>query len=276
MVLTGAHLINGLRNGTKRRRAQDMSILIGILPAVLIAPLTSFILPVVYGLSWFVALSPLYIVFFIVMVAYAMIRHGLFDVRLAAVRTAAYILTLFTLAAIYVAVVYLVSSLILRNQVADTVALLSPIAIGSALLVAFIFQPIKRTFNKFTDRLFYKDNYSISQFIARLNQTLNSTNDLRTLLERTSEVIASTLKTKQVFFFVNLLEGHYMTAGTSGHSRTALADFENLMDSASDTDIILASQLEKGHPVRRMMVSHRIELLMPLRKNGIPVGRRGP
>ncbi len=272
MVVTVAHLLSGLRKGTKRRRGQDISILIGVAPALILAPITGFILPVVYGLTWFVALTPFYIVFFIVMVAYAMIRHGLFDIRLAAVRTAAYVLTLLTLAAAYIVIVYLVSSLILRNQASETAILLSPIAIGAALLIAFIFQPIKRLFNRLTDKLFYKDNYSISQFIAHLNQTLNSTNDLRLLLERTSEVIASTLKTKQAFFFVHLLEGHYMTAGTAKHARLAPAEFEDHTELIKSLDIILASQLEARHPLRRMMASHRVELLMPLRKSGLLVG----
>lgn len=272
MALTVGYLLHGLRKGTRRRRGQNRSILIGVLPSIILAPITSFVLPVMYGLTWFVALTPLYIVFFIVMVAYAMIRHGLFDIRLAAVRTAAYILTLLTLATIYVALVYVVAGLILQKQAADIMALLSPVAIGSALLIALIFQPIMRLFNRFTDRLFYKDNYSISQFIARLNQTLNSTNDLRTLLERTSQVIASTLKTKQAFFFVNLLEGHYMTAGTDKHARVASAEFDEIARSIHSGDIVLVSQFETSHAVRRMMVSHRIELLMPLRKNGLMVG----
>ena len=272
MLLTVAYLTSGLKKSSKRQRGQSLSILVGILPAIILAPITSFILPVMYNLTWFVAFSPFYVVFFVVMVAYAMIRHGLFDIRLAAVRTAAYILTLLTLASVYVAVVYLVSGLVLQNQAADTLALLSPVAIGSALLIAFIFQPIKRTFNKITDKLFYKDNYAISHFIARLNQTLNSTNDLRTLLDRTSGVIASTLKTKQAFFFVNLLEGRYMTAGTTGHSRVAPAEFEEISEAVAGMDILLVSSLTTKHPARRMMISHRLELIMPLRKNELLIG----
>lgn len=272
MILMLTHLIKGVRTGPRRRRRQNFCILIGVLPIIVLAPVTSFVLPVVFGVTWTVAFTPLYVVFFIVMVAYAMIRHGLFDIRLAAVRTTAYILTLLTLAALYMALVYIVSGLILRNQAAETVALLSPVAVGAALLIAFIFQPIKVLFDKVTDNLFYKENYSMGQFVARLNQTLNSTNDLRLLLERIAGVIASTQKTSQVFFFVYLPEGHHMTAGTHDHARIAPAEFEAGSLLFSDFDIILASQLDAKYPLRRMMASHRIELLMPLRKSGLLVG----
>ena len=274
LVLTAAHLLKGIKTkSSKKRHAQDRSILIGILPTLLIAPITSFILPVVYGHTQFVALTPIYILFFVGMVAYAMIRHGLFDIRLAAVRTVAYAATTVSLAGLYIAVVYLLSELVLKNRASETAALMNPIAIGAALIIAFAFQPIKRTFNRLTDRLFYKDNYSISQFITRLTRTLNSTNDLRSLLERTAIEIASTLKTDHAFFFVHLPEGRYMTAGTAGHNRIAPPEFkayEQRMESGSD--ILLSSQLKSDDIARRMMVSHRIELLMPLYKGGVVVG----
>ena len=272
MILMLAHLIKGARRGPARRRRQNRSILIGIAPIIVFAPITTFVLPVILGITWTVALTPFYIMFFIIMVAYAMIRHGLFDIRLAAVRTTAYILTLLTLAAMYMVLVYVISGFILRNQMSETAALLSPIAVGTALLIAFIFQPIKAIFDKTTDDLFYRENYSMGQFITSLNQTLNSTNDLRLLLERISGVIASTQKASQVFFFVHLPDARHMTAGTPGHTRIASAEFASGTELFSNLDIVLASQLDVKHPLRRMMISHRIELLMPLRKGGSLVG----
>lgn len=273
VVLTVIQLAAGLRNRSKKQRGQSKAILIGTLPTLILAPITSFILPVLYNLTWFVALSPLYIVFFIVMVAYAMIRHGLFDVRLAAVRTAAYLLTLISLTAIYIALIYVISQILFNNRAAETVALLNPIAISSALFVALAFQPLKRVFDKITDDLFYKDNYSTGAFIAKINQVLNSTNDLRTLLERTAKVIASTLKAQQVFFFVTLPEERYISAGTDRHTKIAPGDLDiiNEADLRNKT-VFLVSQFEVKSAIRRMMVSHRLELIMKLRKGDDIIG----
>lgn len=273
VTLTVAYLLFGLKKQLKKVRYQNLCVLAGIMPAIVLAPLTSFVLPVLYDTTWSVVLSPLYIVFFTVMVAYAMIRHGLFDIRLAAVRSAAYVLTLLSLAAIYVAVVYVVSVVFFRGQVGGTETLLSPIAIGATLFIALVFQPVKKLFDKLTDKLFYRDNYSTSQFIAQLTQTLNSTNDLRTLLQRAAAVLSSTFKVSQAFFFVNLYEGRYIIAGTKRHARVSPVDFNgNEALSDKNNDIFLASSLEKDGSLRRMMVSHRVELIMVLRKNNAPVG----
>lgn len=267
LYLSIEKVIVGLRQHNRSRRGQSLSILIGLAPAFILAPITSFILPIVYHQVLFVAITPLYIVFFVAMVAYAMVRHGLFDIRFAAVRTAAYVLTLLTLAGIYYALVYLVSLVIFRSQSQQAILSVNPANIGMALLIAFIFQPIKRFFDRVTERLFYKGNYSISGFISQLNQTLNSTNDLRLLLERTSSVISSTLKAEQAFFLVMLEDGRYLTAGTRRHSKITSDDITN-----ADFNIILASDLELTDPNRRMMISHRIELMMPLKKNNVLIG----
>lgn len=272
LILSIRRLIGGLRQREKTRRGQSLSILIGLVPTLVLAPITSFVLPVLFNQVFFVAFTPLYIVFFVAAVAYAMIRHGLFDIRLAAVRTAAYGLTLLSLSAIYYGFVYVISVFIFKEQAQSTMFSVNPANIGLALVIAFIFQPIKRFFDKVTDKLFYKDNYSIDEFISKLNQTLNSTNDLRTLLERSSTVIGSTLKSDQAFFFVNLENGHYMTAGTDGHAKVSLKDVADIDPLGKNKEPVLASLLGVDNPVRRMMISHRIELIMPLFKSEQPVG----
>lgn len=274
LIFTAIYLINGLGDRSRQRRRQDICVIIGMLPSLVLAPITGFLLPVAFGFSQFVAFTPLYAVFFVVMVAYAMIRHGLFDIRLAAVRLFAYALTLTALAFLYVGIVYLISGVLVENQVVQTNALLSPIAIATALILALLFQPLKQLFDKVTDRLFYKDNYSMSRFLWHANQTLASTSDLRLLLERTSRLIAETLKTNQVSFFIYLADGRYMTAGTSGHPRLMPSEFtahENRFIT-TDTDVFITSQMPTNDLVRRMLVSHRIELFMPLKKSGKLVG----
>lgn len=271
--LTVSHLWRGLRHRSRKRRGQSVSILIGVIPTLIGAPITGFVLPVLMGYTSYVALSPFYISFFVMMVSYAMIRHGLFDIRLAAVRTAAYGLSLISLAFLYVLIVSVVSRVFLRQSGGEVASILSPIAIIATLIVALAFQPIQRLFNKLTDSLFYKENYSVGQFISKINQTLNSTNDLRLLLERVAGVVGSTLKAQQVFFFVHLPGGRYMTSGTDGHAKVSVADFYDQSERLDfETPIYFASQLNSSDPLRRMMASHRVELLMPLRKGGVLVG----
>ena len=195
------------------------------------------------------------------------------DLHLVFVRGISYIFTLIVLACIYLLSASLLLQILAVNHPEEAMSPLSLAALSSALLIAIIFPPVKRFMNRFSDKLLYKDNYTISQFIGSISQVLNSTNDLRTLLERTSEYVAKTLKTSQVFFFVHLPNERYMTAGTSRHAKIVpdeLLDFDEHFD--EQIKVITVRQLEKRNPLRRMMISHRIAVLVPLHKKNEVVG----
>lgn len=193
----------------------------------------------------------------------AAIKHSLFDIRLAAVRTATYVLTFIVLSVVYYLLALTVSTMFFSGNISPTVSV-SPINIALALFLALVFQPIKAFFDKATNRLFYKDNYSVDEFILSLNKALNTTSDLRKLLERLSGIIASTLKTEQVFFLVRTSEDRYITAGTDHHSKVSLGDFDAILPTDS---LVFASRLdEKRITLHRMMISHHIELMLVLRK----------
>jgi signal transduction histidine kinase len=200
-------------------------------------------------------------------------RFGVIDMRFVVVRTMSYILTLIWVALLFCLTAFVLTIVFARDAVADGSAVFGPVAITSALVAALALQPLKRFFNRFTDKLLYTDNYSLDDFSVQVSQTLNSTNDLRLLLERTAALIASTIKTSQAFFFVNLLEeGRYMTAGTERHSRVTLAEFAGIQAHSEPNTPTVISQFDRDHPLHRMMVSHRLGLVMPLHKNDTIVG----
>ena len=199
-------------------------------------------------------------------------RHGVLDVRYVAVRTLSYVFALLIVALLYCLSFYLLGYVFVRGDV-NIGLFLGPVLIASALVGAMIFEPVRRVLDRGLDRIFYKDNYSIGSFAVSISQTLNSTNDLRTLLERTSVLIAETLKARQVFFFANIPEGRYMTAGTDGHSRVSQSEFEDINHAPEHRNTpLLVSQFDKHDTIHRMMVSHRLSLVMPLYKSDTLVG----
>lgn len=139
------------------------------------------------------------------------------------------------------------------------------------ILVSLMFlQPVKKFFERLTNSVFYKDDYDSDEFFTRLNRTLTTTTDLRSLLERAAGEIAATLKSEQAFFFVHTLEGHYITAGTNRHSQMPMSDALELQDVDNKKHgVIVASTIIKDDPIRRLMTSHRVELILPLVQSGV-------
>ena len=214
-----------------------------------------------YDLIW---VGPIASVCFLSLTAYGIIMHGLFSIRAAAVRSTAYIFTLATLTLIYYLLAYFATSVFTRLGI-DGVISFGPINIVLALILAFLFQPIRKFFDKFTGKVFFKDEYSVDEFFASLNKTLSSTTDLRRLLERVACELSNALKSEQLFFYVENSQHRHLTIGTVDHKKLPIEDALYLHKTfGASPKIIVQSLLTNTDPVRRLMISHQLELVMPL------------
>ena len=198
---------------------------------------------------------------------YAIARHGLFDIKLAVIRTSAYVLTLTTLVGVYLIVVFVIFDQFLGHQSTLDQTILN---VSLTLVLSFVFQPIKIFFDKWTNRLFYKDAYNPDDFYAALNKVLTSTTDLSTLLRRASQLIAQTLKSEQAHFYIYAENMNPVMAGTTGFRKIPVDDIADIDEQAGNT-ILVAEQTEIAH-VKRMMASHRLAIIMPLRHDQTSIG----
>lgn len=209
---------------------------------------------------------------FLLISTYAMVRHSLFDIKFAAMRSAVYVLVLLTLSAIYYSLAYLASITLFQGQNASALST-SPINIGLALVLAFLFQPVKIFFDKVTNDIFYKDRYDASDFYARLSEVLITTTDLRNLLERAAHEIGTTLKAEQAFLFVQYAD-HHLSAGTARHASLPLKDANQIGEYSRKTnnDVIITGTLPEDHPAHRLLTSYRIAILLPLVRGSVILG----
>jgi signal transduction histidine kinase len=211
-----------------------------------------------------IMVGPLFALPIVVVVFYAIMRHSLFDVRLAFVRTVTYILSLTTLTGVYSLLTFAMSELVIHQHV--IVLNQSVVTVTLVLVLSFIFHPIKRFFDRWTNRIFYRDNYSNDEFFTRLNRVLTSTTDLRVLLERTATEIGATLQAEQAYFFLYFTDQHYVSAGTKQHTRLPIEDVA-ILDKYIEqhgNQVITADLFADSAPVRRLMISHKLALILPL------------
>jgi signal transduction histidine kinase len=245
-----------------RNRRTVAVILFGMTLSAVIGAYCNLVLPLM-GLYGFTLLGPASTVIFIGSVAYAIVKHGLFDVRLAVVRSVTYSMVLATMAAIYLLAAWVLSNS-LRGSSIDPIVVV--VGLGVALGLAAIMQPLKRFFDRLTNRIFYRDNYQADDFFARLSKQLNTTTELRGLLERAAQEISTTIKAEQGFFAVSYGEDRFIAAGTTGHSRITLQEFKNIeayINENEDTPII-TELLHHEDRLRRLLRSKKIALVLPL------------
>lgn len=144
-----------------------------------------------FGNYRFVWVGPLATTFYLVATAYGIVKHRLFDIRLAAARAAGYLLAVVVLGSLYGVLDFVVART-LNGQVASTRQLI--VSATLAVILAITFRPVKLFFDRITNKIFYRDAYDTQAFIAQLNQALVENVDLDKLLTVVSSVIAQNLK----------------------------------------------------------------------------------
>lgn len=255
-------LLRHLRTAGRVLKRQIRLVLYGVLAASLIGVTFNLVLPLL-GEYHFTQIGPAGATVFVFYIAYSIARYNLFDIRLAIVRIIAYVATFATLAGIYFVLAFLITTALNGAFLAAGQTIFN---VATALVMAVLLQPIKRFFDKLTDKVFFRDNYTKDEFYTALNKILSTTSDLRDLLEQTSYLLADTLKAEQAFFFTYVNEDHYVSAGTEAHARLAMKEIHILNEHVDEQEgrLLLESQMDADNAVRRMMVSHRIALILPL------------
>jgi signal transduction histidine kinase len=158
---------------------------LGVLLAFMWILLTSALIPAIthkWGIS---KVGSVGTVFFVGATGYAIVRHRLFDIRLVVARSVAYFLLLTTLAGSYSLLGFAVIGLFSLDQ-ASNIAQETVYAI-LAVTLAFIFQPLRRFFQKITDSFFYRGGYDAEQMLGNLGEIMAREIELGRL---TTDVIA--------------------------------------------------------------------------------------
>ena len=262
LVLIARNLFLAYKTENRATRKQITLILSAFILCAGGGLIFNVVVPVVTGdWSWtkFGALST---VFLVGIIGYTIIRHGLFDIRLAVVRGAAYFLSLLTLAGLYYILAYAISEIVLHN---NSVVLVSqnPVSILIALVLAFIFQPVKNFFDKLTNKIFYRDEYNTDEFFAAISRQLSETTDLKTLLRNASEEIGTTIKAEYAYFFVRYAGHKHLTVGTTHKDRLKLEEFDQLDRLITQREIVVTDILDEG-PLRELLSTRSIAIVQQL------------
>lgn len=191
VVFFGLAMKNGARSGSEKLRTQVKIIRTGAMIAVSMAILTNVALPQITGSSFSSQFAPLASVVYMTAFVYAILKHGLFDIRPTIARVIAYSFSILTLAAIYGFVVFGISKYVLGLNISLGVHAFLAFTTGIA---AITFQIILKNFNKISNSIFYQDSYDPQRFLDELNQVLLSTVDAVRLVEGSKEVIARNMK----------------------------------------------------------------------------------
>ncbi|CAN5620754.1 hypothetical protein BH23PAT2_BH23PAT2_06840 [soil metagenome] len=219
--------------------------------------------------------GPLSVLFFAVFSTIAIIKHRLLNVRLIVARSIAYSLVVFTLASLYSLIIFSASNAVPAVEPLSVEQLLVA-TIGSLFLV-FTSVPLRDSFNKLSNHLFYRDAYDSQEFLDNLNKVLVTKVDVEPLLNDTKSVINAHLKSS--FCAFSIRETQYVTKRMLGDNKKDIPnnDLEKIgkLTSHIQQTVIATDELNDSHAeLKEILRNHDITIIARLVTN-IEYGTEG-
>jgi signal transduction histidine kinase len=208
--------------------------------------------------------GPVFTLIAVSLIGYAIVRHRLFDIRLYAIRSLAYVLSASVLALLYVIPAVLLTTYVLRTDVdAKTLTALVIITLG----VAFFFQSVRKFFDTATKRLFYRDAYDPQDLFNRFNKLLVATVDVDKLLRNATGLVVTNLKSE--FCTIGLLRTGKSSIRLSGTGASAVTKegLERIQVMLKDTRVfpVVTDMLEQEHHDLKVLLERNgIAMIAPL------------
>ncbi len=207
------------------------------------------ILPI-FGYYQFVSFTPLALSLIIAAMSYVIAKHRLFDIRLVIARTLAYGLSVSFVVLLYAATSFFLASAVFNVNISYQQEIF--FAVFSAI-TALVFQPIKRFFDKYTNRIFYRDAYDGQEVINSVNSKIVNTLDLEKLLQDTADTVESMMRLSFADFYLDskaTIEFHLAGTNTKLFANPHWSSFADEFskantDSVTITDENISSELKE-------------------------------
>jgi signal transduction histidine kinase len=193
-------------NSSGISRMQIRYVFFGTFISANLGMITNLILPTlgIFSLNW---LGQILTIIMSSFIAYAIVRYRLLDIKIILKRTLVYSMLLIMTFSVYVFMI-LSSQNTLGDHSEPTFRMFL-----SALLVAIGFEPLKRFFQRATDRIFFKGEYDQKLLLSRLSTMMRNTIDLEKLCKDLTYTLMTKLTAKKMAILLVEEESPFVIVG---------------------------------------------------------------
>ena len=249
------------------RKAQTQYVFVGLLVALLLGMLTNLFLPSL-GYQQYGKLGPFSIVFFVALTTYAIIKHHLMDIRLIIVKSITYSLLFITITLVYTFFIFILGAFVFQGFTGIEAYWASMIV---ALVIAFTIQPIKRVFTRWTDRIFFKDNYNFEELTSKLNEVATSTIVLPELLFKFLNSLMEKMRiTRGALILIE--KGKIYETESIGYKQAINLLPKEIKHLVNDNKTEVFDEIEEGDFSKDIMRSYNTSLILHLKTEGEIIG----
>lgn len=261
-VLSIRNMLDDYHSVERVVKRQVTTIFTGLIASIVFGVFFITVLPAITGSETFLFLGYYAPFLFTGTITYSIFRQSFLNFRQIVARAVAYLLSITTLALVYGVIAFSIADQVIERFNASGIFRQSVYTI-LAVVLAFTFQPLKRFFDKWSNKLFYRDAYDSQELLNNLNNVLVGTIELEKLLTNSSQIINSTIKSEFCVFGIKEIgKSPQRILGTvdKEFTTTDISDVRKITPSLR-VKTIITDELDESHASLREL----------LRKNDIAV-----
>lgn len=231
LVVCFAIMLRKRRHVAAREQSQIWLVTLGLFFAVAVNVVVGFVLELSHQATGYSNLAgSLSFLVFVGTTAYAIVRHQLFDLRLAIVRTLGFTLTIGVVSVAYSLLVLGISAALVTKGSASLARGASQLLLFllPTLLAALTFHSLKEFIARHTRDIFYRDSYDTRVVLDKLSDALISDNNLSNIVASGLAVMCDALRPSHALFVVIGKDGKPAVEQVIG--RAIPQDMEALVD----------------------------------------------
>ena len=252
-------------------KKQIYTMAIGINLGLLWGLTTNAILPVTLGVAS-TSLGPIATVILVLTTGYAIVRHHTFDIRYLLLRFVAYVISVTAIILIFSIFAFFITGLIFGQQEVSLGR--SVYYIVTAVLIAIAFEPLRKLINAMTNKLFFRQNYSIHEAISEISGYITRNVDAKQIELHSLKVINRTIRPEYGTFLVFNREGELSQAVCSGSSPTNTLLLKGFLDELGRLrkKLITAEDVKSASHLKHYMDLGHIGLIAKLSTTNKTIG----
>lgn len=269
----GWALINFITNsrrlkGTQKLQLRYLFLGFGLWGVFVTIP--DIVIPLIYKDTRFFSISAITSLFFTFAVGYTILRHRFLDIRFIIARTIAYTLLVLILGGLYSLGLFVIGQII-TGKMANSQELSTSTVF--ALIIALSFQPLRKSLERITDRIFYKGYYNSQELLKSLSGIMATTLDLQLLSLRILGNVTQAMKIrKSVFVLLSKDENEIDYVEYEAYEEKPRFEKSDIDPFIADKRITIFDDLEEGETkeiMRRLNVSVALRLSVRNQKIGV-------
>lgn len=243
----------------------------GFILTTILALFLSVIIPVFYQDARTAIYAPFTTIFFISFTSYAIIKHRLMDIRMVVARSVAYSLLLLILAGFYAGSVLGIQALFFPEASADFNLAEGAMRTVIAVIMVFLFQPLKKWITKVTDSIFFKEQYNVEELLDKVAHTVSSTIIMIEMIYKTLDLLVSQMKLTRGMIIVFSDVGTILDSQSIGYKEVPKFVSKEILSLTHD-GVLVADELSENSKYKKILAKFDASVAVPLKAESGPAG----